>query len=77
MKIIFFDPDEEQIKESYSNEAKRGRGPPEFDPQDNTYTYAIDRNGKGKYKTQFYYMLKIKPGRRENEIPQYREREEE
>ena len=77
MEIIFFDPDEEQIKESYSNEAKHGRGPPEFNPQDNTYTYAIDKDERGEPKAQFYYMLKIKPDHNENEILQYHEREEE
>jgi len=73
----FYDPDEEQIKKSYENEAQHGLGPLEFDPQTNIYTYAIDQNLDGEYQSQFYHMLKIKPYASEEEIPKYHEREEE
>ena len=75
--LVFLDPDEEQVKQSYANEAQRGRGPPEFDPQDNTYTYAIDRGPGGEYRTQYYHMIKLKPDKNEQEILQYHEREDE
>jgi len=75
--IIFHDPDEEQIKKSYENETQHGRGPPEFNPQDNTYTYSIDRGPDGEHRTQHYHVLKLKPTENEQEILQYHEREDE
>ena len=74
--LTFYDPDEWQIIKSYENEAHRGRWPPEFDPQTNTYTYAIDRGANGEYRTQFYHTVEIKPYANTEAILKYHESEE-
>jgi len=74
--LTFYDPDEEYIKQTYANTARLGRGPPEFDKRQNTYTYAIDVDEKGHHKTQYYHKLTIKPHLNEMEILQHQEEDE-
>jgi len=76
--ITFYDPDEEQIKKSYAKTAQHERGsPPEFNPQTNTYTYAIIRNQQEKQSALLNYALTLKPSQNEEEMLKYHESEEE
>merc|ERR1712112_103946 len=77
-QLVFRDPDEEQKTTSdKEGEKQGGRPPPEYDPQTNIYTYGMDRYPDGECKTNSYYMLRTRPGKNEEAIPRYHEREEE